>query len=139
MPNVLITGTSTGIGEACTRHFAGRGYTVFAGVRREEDATRDAADLQERSLAEHFQGEGTAGVRLKRGRVGLQGCGDRNIPIQIQVPEEPIHLRLQQGQGKRPEAQIGAPSLGLPGTHQGVKLLVLGIGASILRLGEGGG
>ncbi len=40
MPNVLITGTSTGIGEACTRHFAGRGYTVFAGVRRDEDGAR---------------------------------------------------------------------------------------------------
>ena len=45
MPNVLITGTSTGIGEACTRHLAGRGYTVYAGVRREEDAhSPDGAD-----------------------------------------------------------------------------------------------
>jgi len=30
MPNVLITGTSTGIGEACARLLAGNGYTVFA-------------------------------------------------------------------------------------------------------------
>jgi NAD(P)-dependent dehydrogenase (short-subunit alcohol dehydrogenase family) len=40
MANVLITGTSTGIGEACTRHLAGRGSTVYAGVRREEDGAR---------------------------------------------------------------------------------------------------
>src|SRR5262245_60898749 len=34
---IVITGASTGIGAACAMHFAGRGFTVFAGVRREPD------------------------------------------------------------------------------------------------------
>lgn len=37
---VVITGTSSGIGEACALHLAQRGFRVFAGVRREEDGAR---------------------------------------------------------------------------------------------------
>jgi NAD(P)-dependent dehydrogenase (short-subunit alcohol dehydrogenase family) len=37
---VLVTGASTGIGEACARFFDERGLRVFAGVRRETDAER---------------------------------------------------------------------------------------------------
>src|SRR5471030_1742712 len=40
MPNALITGTSTGIGEACVARLAERGWTVYAGVRRAEDGDR---------------------------------------------------------------------------------------------------
>jgi NAD(P)-dependent dehydrogenase (short-subunit alcohol dehydrogenase family) len=40
MPSVLITGASTGIGEACVRALDQRGYRVFAGVRRAEDGER---------------------------------------------------------------------------------------------------
>jgi NAD(P)-dependent dehydrogenase (short-subunit alcohol dehydrogenase family) len=35
-----VTGASTGIGEACAVRLAGRGATVFAGVRREADGER---------------------------------------------------------------------------------------------------
>jgi NAD(P)-dependent dehydrogenase (short-subunit alcohol dehydrogenase family) len=40
MPNALITGTSTGIGEACVARLAARGWTVYAGVRRADDGDR---------------------------------------------------------------------------------------------------
>lgn len=39
-PAVLVTGASTGIGEACTLGLAKLGYRVYAGIRRSEDAHR---------------------------------------------------------------------------------------------------
>lgn len=39
-PSVLITGSSTGIGQACALEFHRRGFQVFAGVRREQDGQR---------------------------------------------------------------------------------------------------
>lgn len=40
MKSVLVTGASTGIGEACALYLAERGWRVFAGVRKTADATR---------------------------------------------------------------------------------------------------
>src|SRR5205085_3634711 len=37
---VVVTGASTGIGNACALHLDRIGFRVFAGVRREEDAER---------------------------------------------------------------------------------------------------
>src|SRR5687767_9730448 len=37
---VVITGASTGIGRACALDLDARGFQVFAGVRRDEDAER---------------------------------------------------------------------------------------------------
>jgi NAD(P)-dependent dehydrogenase (short-subunit alcohol dehydrogenase family) len=45
MPNALVTGTSTGIGEACVTRLAGLGWTVYAGVRRAEDGDRLKAQI----------------------------------------------------------------------------------------------
>ncbi|RKQ96934.1 short-subunit dehydrogenase [Kushneria sinocarnis] len=42
-PTVLITGCSSGIGQALCRAFDAAGYRVLAGARREEDLTRLAA------------------------------------------------------------------------------------------------
>lgn len=38
MKTVLVTGSSTGIGEACAKRLAGRGWRVLAGVRKPGDA-----------------------------------------------------------------------------------------------------
>ncbi len=38
--SILVTGASTGIGEACALHFAELGWQVFAGVRRDQDGER---------------------------------------------------------------------------------------------------
>jgi NAD(P)-dependent dehydrogenase (short-subunit alcohol dehydrogenase family) len=40
MKSVLITGASTGIGEACARRLDSSGWAVFAGVRKEADGER---------------------------------------------------------------------------------------------------
>ena len=45
---VLVTGASTGIGEACALELDRRGYTVFAGVRREEDGERLKKEASDR-------------------------------------------------------------------------------------------
>jgi NAD(P)-dependent dehydrogenase (short-subunit alcohol dehydrogenase family) len=43
MSTFLVTGSSTGIGEACAVHLANAGHRVIAGIRREEDGERLAA------------------------------------------------------------------------------------------------
>jgi len=48
MRAVLVTGTSTGIGRATALALDGRGWQVFAGVRREEDAASLRAEASER-------------------------------------------------------------------------------------------
>ena len=46
--SVLITGTSTGIGEACATDLDKLGFRVFAGVRKEEDAERLKSQASDR-------------------------------------------------------------------------------------------
>ena len=41
---VVVTGASTGIGEACARYLVDKGFRVFAGVRKQADADRLARD-----------------------------------------------------------------------------------------------
>jgi NAD(P)-dependent dehydrogenase (short-subunit alcohol dehydrogenase family) len=42
---VVVTGASSGIGEACARRLAGLGFQVFAGVRKAEDGERLAREI----------------------------------------------------------------------------------------------
>jgi short-subunit dehydrogenase len=45
---VVVTGASTGIGNACALHLDRLGFRVFAGVRRDEDAERLRSSASER-------------------------------------------------------------------------------------------
>lgn len=57
-PVALVTGASSGIGEACVIHLVGAGFRVFAGVRRDDDAER------------------------------LRGMSDRIVPVRLDVTEQ---------------------------------------------------
>lgn len=46
--SVVVTGASTGIGQACAQHLDGIGFRVFAGIRRPEDGERLRAEASER-------------------------------------------------------------------------------------------
>lgn len=48
LPSVVITGVSTGIGFASTRHLANNGFHVFGSVRRPHDANRLQVELGDR-------------------------------------------------------------------------------------------
>jgi NAD(P)-dependent dehydrogenase (short-subunit alcohol dehydrogenase family) len=43
---VVVTGASSGIGEACARRIAGLGFHVFAGVRKTQDGERLEREIQ---------------------------------------------------------------------------------------------
>ena len=45
MKSIVITGTSTGIGYACSKHFIEQGYKVFGSVRNNNDAERISNEL----------------------------------------------------------------------------------------------
>jgi NAD(P)-dependent dehydrogenase (short-subunit alcohol dehydrogenase family) len=92
---ILITGTSSGIGEACTHHLAGLGFNVFAGVRKQEDAERIAGprvepvivdvtdDASVSAAAEH--------IRAGAGNTGLAGLVN-NAGIAVAGPLEFVAL-----------------------------------------------
>jgi NAD(P)-dependent dehydrogenase (short-subunit alcohol dehydrogenase family) len=73
---VLVTGASTGIGEACALRLAAAGFRVFAGVRRREDGERlgaggriewlllDVTDAGQITAATHELGELVGGAGL---------------------------------------------------------------------------
>jgi NAD(P)-dependent dehydrogenase (short-subunit alcohol dehydrogenase family) len=104
--HVLVTGASTGIGEACALELDRLGYTVFAGVRREEDGARlqkeasdrltpvhldvtDAADIA--AVAKLLAGAcGPAGLRAVVNNAGIARGG----PLEY-LPIEDWRLQLE--------------------------------------------
>jgi NAD(P)-dependent dehydrogenase (short-subunit alcohol dehydrogenase family) len=74
---VLITGASSGIGEACAQHLAGLGFNVFAGVRKAEDGERVAGPRIEPviiDVTDHDSvASAAAAIRETVGNAGLAG------------------------------------------------------------------
>jgi NAD(P)-dependent dehydrogenase (short-subunit alcohol dehydrogenase family) len=100
-PSALITGASTGIGEACARYLVERGWRVFAGVRQPADAERLAATNITPLILDVTQAEqidaAMAAIRKELGGAGLQGLVN-NAGIAVTGPLEYLpldDLRLQ--------------------------------------------
>jgi NAD(P)-dependent dehydrogenase (short-subunit alcohol dehydrogenase family) len=103
-PAVLVTGASSGIGEACVRRLDAQGYQVFAGVRRADDADRLKAAGSERLRPLLLDVTDSAGidraaetVALAVGDHGLSGLVN-NAGIAVGGPLEYItseELRFQ--------------------------------------------
>jgi NAD(P)-dependent dehydrogenase (short-subunit alcohol dehydrogenase family) len=94
MKSVLITGASSGIGEACAAFLDARGLRVFAGVRKEVDAQRlqsSASDRLTPVLLDIVDGESIARagevVRETVGEHGLDGLVN-NAGIGVTGPLE---------------------------------------------------
>ncbi|MHC4949193.1 MAG: SDR family oxidoreductase [Planctomycetota bacterium] len=95
---VLITGASTGIGRACARRLDDAGWTVFAGVRREQDGRTLDAGSSERLrpvVLDVTRSEtiaaAAAGVADVVGRRGLDGLVN-NAGIGVGGPLEFLDL-----------------------------------------------
>jgi NAD(P)-dependent dehydrogenase (short-subunit alcohol dehydrogenase family) len=67
---VVITGASSGIGEACALRLDELGYRVFAGVRRAEDGERLAQSASDRLVPVLLDVTDPAAIRAAVGRVG---------------------------------------------------------------------
>jgi NAD(P)-dependent dehydrogenase (short-subunit alcohol dehydrogenase family) len=98
MPSVLVTGASTGIGRACAIEMDQLGWSVFAGVRREEDAVSLTAEGSERlrpvTIDVTDPGSIAAAaevVETERGDEGLQGLVN-NAGVAIPGPLETLPL-----------------------------------------------
>ena len=88
---IVVTGASTGIGEATATRLASQGFVVFAGVRKETDAERlrsqslpglrplmiDVADAEsvKRAAAEVTEAVGNSGVKGLVNNAGISGGG----------------------------------------------------------------
>jgi NAD(P)-dependent dehydrogenase (short-subunit alcohol dehydrogenase family) len=92
---VLVTGTSSGIGEASARHLAGLGFNVFAGVRKEADGERIAGDRIEPVIVDVAdEASVLAAAELVRGAIGNSGLAGlvNNAGIAVAGPLEFIDV-----------------------------------------------
>lgn len=98
MRAAVVTGASTGIGEACARRLDNLGWTVFAGVRKEADGERLARGSSERlvpvilDVTDAAQIEAAAKLVSERtGEAGLKGLVN-NAGIGVGGPLEFLPL-----------------------------------------------
>jgi len=98
---VLVTGTSSGIGEACARHLASLGFNVFAGVRKQEDGERVAGERIEPVIADVADDTSVASaaetIRSAVGNTGLTGLVN-NAGVAVAGPLEFIDVAEFQDQ-----------------------------------------
>lgn len=95
---VVITGASTGIGEACARHLDRLGYDVFAGVRNTEDGERLKRHSSPRLIPVWLDVTDSASIHLALGLVtdhlkeaGLAGLVN-NAGIVVAGPLEALPI-----------------------------------------------
>jgi NAD(P)-dependent dehydrogenase (short-subunit alcohol dehydrogenase family) len=95
VPSALVTGASTGIGLATAQRLASRGWTVFAGVRRPDDAERLRAEgLVPLTLDVTDQAQLAAAAEVVDGRLeaaGLDGLVN-NAGISLPSPLETMPI-----------------------------------------------
>ena len=98
---VIITGTSSGIGEACVRHLAALGFNVFAGVRKQEDAVRIAGPRVEPVIIDVTDDDSVAAaaehIRASVAGAGLAGLVN-NAGIAVAGPLEFVAIEEFQQQ-----------------------------------------
>src|SRR5690606_18247926 len=78
MRSVLVTGASTGIGEACVERLVAAGWRVFASVRKATDAERLADTHGGRVSVVRFDVTDEAAVRTECARV-VESCGEQGL------------------------------------------------------------
>jgi NAD(P)-dependent dehydrogenase (short-subunit alcohol dehydrogenase family) len=66
---VVVTGASTGIGNACAIHLDRTGFRVFAGVRKDEDAERLRSQASERLVPVKIDVTDSASIRAAADQV----------------------------------------------------------------------
>jgi NAD(P)-dependent dehydrogenase (short-subunit alcohol dehydrogenase family) len=98
MRSVLITGASTGIGRAAALHLDGKGWRVFAGVRKQEDAAslREAGSQRLEPLMLDVTDPGQIAAAAERvgaemGEAGLDGLVN-NAGIAVPGPLETLPI-----------------------------------------------
>lgn len=87
----LVTGASSGIGEASALRLARAGWRVFAGVRRQEDADRLAAERIEPVLLDVTDTSSVVAARARLGDTPLAGLVN-NAGIAVAAPLEFLPL-----------------------------------------------
>lgn len=95
---VVITGASTGIGEACALRLAKLGFRVFAGVRKAEDGEKLRSAASDRLVPVHLDVTDSASIRSAAGAV-TRTLGDtplaglvNNAGIAVAAPIEFLPL-----------------------------------------------
>jgi hypothetical protein len=131
MNSVVVTGASTGIGEATARVLVGRGMRVFGSVRRQDDGARLAGELGERFVPLIFDVTDEAAVAAGAAAVAA-ALGDETLAglvnnAGIAVPGPLLHLPIADFRkqlevnltGQLIATQAFAPLLGADRTRRG--------------------